>query len=309
MSKLLIQESPLTFQPSLASAIGLNEAIVLQQIHYWISNQKNRGYEQDGHKWVYNTYAEWKENNFPFWSEATIQRVFSSLEDAGLVVSIQPMKGRYDRTKYYRIDYSKLDTFDDSKLIPSDDSKLLCSLNESENTAENTTSQPAKKTDEQKPPYVIQGIEASIYSGRPTTQADIDATNGNQQTALDAFQTALQTPLNWNWYPAKTTDEKTWSDFRKFITDMHAKDSQCFSKYQTWRTQPYARGAMSNLAIKRNPENFPASWSDFLASDSMYGKKDEPAAPTVYKIYNPDDEPKRDNIPAPENLRRSHAAE
>jgi DnaD/phage-associated family protein len=37
--------------------------------------------------------------------------------------------------------------------------------------------------------------------------------------------------------------------------------------------------------------------------------KVEPAAPTVYKIYNPDDEPKRDNIPAPENLRRSHAAE
>ena len=28
---------------------------------------------------------------------------------------------------------------------------------------------------------------------------------------------------------------------------------------------------MSNLAIKRNPENFPASWSDFLASSAMYG--------------------------------------
>lgn len=131
MNKLLIQESPLTFQPSLAVAIGINEAIVLQQVHYWISNPRNKGYEQAGFKWVYNTYAEWKETNFPFWSENTIQRTFSNLEDAGLIVSIQPMKFKYDRTKYYRIDYTKLDVFDDPKLV--------CSLNESETTTETTT--------------------------------------------------------------------------------------------------------------------------------------------------------------------------
>jgi hypothetical protein len=144
--------------------------------------------------------------------------------------------------------------------------------------ADAATSDGERRTDEEKRPYLA-GIEASIFSGRPTTQEDIDATNGNQQTALDAFQIALQTPLNWNWYPAKTTDEKTWRDFRKFICDEYAKDNKCFAKYQTWRTQPYSRGAMSNLAIKRNPENFPASWSDFLASDSGDGKQ-ETATPT-----------------------------
>ena len=35
MSKLLINEHPLQVLPSLATKIGLNEAIVLQQIHYW----------------------------------------------------------------------------------------------------------------------------------------------------------------------------------------------------------------------------------------------------------------------------------
>jgi DNA-binding transcriptional regulator YhcF (GntR family) len=137
MSKLLIHESPLTFQPSLAIAIGLNEAIVLQQVHYWLNNAKNRGYEYGGYKWVYNTYAEWRENNFPFWSENTIQRTFSNLEDAGLIVSIQPMKGKYDRTKYYRIDYTKLDAIDDTKLVSS--------LNESETTTETTHGADAPK--------------------------------------------------------------------------------------------------------------------------------------------------------------------
>lgn len=139
MSKLLIQESPLTFQPSLASAIGLNEAIILQQIHYWVSNPKNKGYDQGGHKWVYNTYAEWKENNFPFWSEHTIQRIFLSLEEKGLIVSIQPMAGKYDRTKYYRIEYAKLDIFDDAKSASIDSANLACSLDDTENTSENTT--------------------------------------------------------------------------------------------------------------------------------------------------------------------------
>ena len=35
MSKLLISENLVMIIPTLAVKIGLNEAIVLQQIHYW----------------------------------------------------------------------------------------------------------------------------------------------------------------------------------------------------------------------------------------------------------------------------------
>ena len=136
MSKLLIEESPLTFQPSLAVAIGLNEAIVLQQVQYWITNPKNTGYEQDGYKWVYNTYKDWKTENFPFWSEATIKRTFLSLEEKGLLISIQPMKNTYDREKYYRINYEQLDTFDEVKLTRSMESKRPV-LHYTETTSEN----------------------------------------------------------------------------------------------------------------------------------------------------------------------------
>ena len=37
MSNLLTQEPPLQVLPSLAVAIGLNEAIVLQQVHYLLN--------------------------------------------------------------------------------------------------------------------------------------------------------------------------------------------------------------------------------------------------------------------------------
>lgn len=103
---LLINEYPLQILPSLAQTIGLNEAIVLQQLHYWIVNKNNKGYYQDGHKWVYNSYTAWQESNFPFWSIPTIQRIFTSLEEQGLIISTQIAST--NRNKYYRINYDKM---------------------------------------------------------------------------------------------------------------------------------------------------------------------------------------------------------
>ncbi len=112
MSKknLLISEPPLQVLPSLAVAIGLNEAIVVQQLHYWTQNQNAKGeVDPAGNKWIFNTYDEWKETNFPFWSAATIQRVFLNLEDMGIVVSAQLNATKRDMRKYYRLDYETLD--------------------------------------------------------------------------------------------------------------------------------------------------------------------------------------------------------
>ena len=107
----------------------------------------------------------------------------------------------------------------------------------------------------------------SILVGEEISQESIYA-NKLIGVALQTFETDMQTPGNWDWYPARSSDEKAWKFLREFVIEKYKEDAKCFEKYQTWRTQPYARGAMSNLAIKRNPENFPASWTDFLASSA-----------------------------------------
>lgn len=109
MSKLLINESPLTVLPSLVKMIGLSEAIVLQQIHYWLNNGK-AGEFINGHKWVYNSYQKWQEDNFSFWSVDGVKKIFLRLEEMGLLVSAQLSDNPWDKTKYYRIDYEKLDS-------------------------------------------------------------------------------------------------------------------------------------------------------------------------------------------------------
>ncbi len=97
---LLIKEPPLQVLPSLAVRIGLNEAIVVQQLHYFLQGTGN-GKTIDGEKWIFNTYEEWR-FVFPFWSTRTIERIFEQLETMNLVVSCQP-EGRQSRRKYYRL--------------------------------------------------------------------------------------------------------------------------------------------------------------------------------------------------------------
>lgn len=109
-SKLLISESPLQVLPTLALKIGLNEAIMLQQVHYWTSNPMNKNIKK-GRVWVYKSYSEWK-REFPFWSLRTIQRTILSLEERKILIADTFNRLITDRTKWYTIDYEVLDSLD-----------------------------------------------------------------------------------------------------------------------------------------------------------------------------------------------------
>lgn len=102
--QLLLNEKPLLVLPALAVKIGLNESIVLQQLQYWL---KKSTHFIDGHYWVYNTYAAWKEQ-FPFWSDKTIRRIIQKLETEGYIITGNFNKIQSDRTKWYRIDFGAL---------------------------------------------------------------------------------------------------------------------------------------------------------------------------------------------------------
>lgn len=106
MGKMLIDEYPLMVLPSLAVSIGLNEALVIQQVHYWIGKMGKR---HDGRQWIYNTYEQW-ENQFPFWSNRTLRRIIANLEEKKLLITSDKYnKMPMDKTKWYTIDYEEVD--------------------------------------------------------------------------------------------------------------------------------------------------------------------------------------------------------
>lgn len=102
---LLYDKHPLLVNPRLAALIGLNEAIVLQQIHYWTEkNRENDNNLRDGYYWTYNTYEEWQKQ-FPFWSRSTVVKTFVNLGKANLLIIGNYNKLKIDRTKWYRVNY------------------------------------------------------------------------------------------------------------------------------------------------------------------------------------------------------------
>lgn len=101
---LLIDEYPLIVLPGLAKEIGLNEAIFLQQLNYWSQDKLNQGIvDEQGRRWIYNSIEAWREQ-FKFFTERTLKRVISNLENLGLILSTTQFKRNpMDRTKSYTI--------------------------------------------------------------------------------------------------------------------------------------------------------------------------------------------------------------
>jgi hypothetical protein len=105
MSTLLINEPPLMVLPTLAKEVGLNEAIIIQQLHYWLNKS---GKTIEGRKWIYNTFEQWQEQ-FPFWSMSTLKRTFKSLETKKILIADNYNQKGFDKTKWYTIDYEVLE--------------------------------------------------------------------------------------------------------------------------------------------------------------------------------------------------------
>ncbi|MGK3497595.1 hypothetical protein [Citrobacter youngae] len=100
---LLMTSRPIVINPDLAYSIGLNEAIALQQINYWLK-ETTSGMERDGIRWIYNTTEQWLEQ-FPFWSESTLKRTFTRLKTLGVLKIEQLNKSQRDMTNFYTINY------------------------------------------------------------------------------------------------------------------------------------------------------------------------------------------------------------
>ena len=103
--KLVADEHPLIVLPTLAAKIGLNEAIVLQQIHYWLG--KECGRIINGVRWIYNRLDDWLEQ-FPWMSKWRLRQALGFLRDLGLVKFAQHEKKLWLRRGWYTIDYQVL---------------------------------------------------------------------------------------------------------------------------------------------------------------------------------------------------------
>lgn len=155
-----------------AGTLGLNEAIIINQISYWNEINKKTGNNfKDGYYWTYNTYEKWAKNDFPYWSADTIRKSITSLENMEIIVSTDKYNSyKIDNTKWYRVDYDKL-----QKIID------IVDQSEKEHSSENERELPQVENES------CGCVNASYTDGlgnlnKPIPETTTDTTNRNYNT-------------------------------------------------------------------------------------------------------------------------------
>ena len=88
-----------------AMRYGVEKAIVLSNIRFWLNNNKNKDLstvKHDGYYWMYNT-AKDMSNVLPYFTQSKVQRLLKQLEYDGVLIVGNYNKVKYDRTKWYTL--------------------------------------------------------------------------------------------------------------------------------------------------------------------------------------------------------------
>lgn len=91
------------FDTDVAQKYGVNAAIILQNIGYWIKqNEANGTNFYDGRYWTFNSKRAYGEL-FPYMSKRQIETAFQKLIEDGVIVTGCYNKLAYDRTLWYAL--------------------------------------------------------------------------------------------------------------------------------------------------------------------------------------------------------------
>lgn len=119
-----------SFDTEIAKEVGINAAVIYQNIAFWCEKNKANGKNiHDGKVWTYNSNRAFSEL-FPYLTQKQIRTALLKLESSGFLEVGNFNKSNYDRTKWYtctrlnsQFDLPKRENESDRKGKPIPDSK------------------------------------------------------------------------------------------------------------------------------------------------------------------------------------------
>lgn len=245
---------PVAYYPSLRRITGsTNATILLCQFIYW------RGKESDQDGWLYKDSDEIEQETGLSYNEQKTAR--KNLIDAGL---IEEYYARLDHQMKFRVILDAVNTswgiaetnVPESHNVPLGNSTKQLSLNESENTTQNTTETGADFP-----------IDWFLAHGMNVPKNHKDKA-GISKLATDEFESAF----GFNSLPWDVSSE--WQAFKKWVAETWQTNPQVFREYAEWRKEDGKYNAMNNKQIRNNPRMFiDTGYPEFLAHKSMYRRE------------------------------------
>lgn len=105
-----------SFNIELASEVGIEGAILIENLYYWIKkNIANKTHSYDGKNWTYNSTRAFQDL-FPYMNKNKISRELTLLKQLGYIETGNFNKISYDRTLWYSLTEKSLSYFEKSIL-------------------------------------------------------------------------------------------------------------------------------------------------------------------------------------------------
>ena len=248
-AKWLFDEHPILIDKKLAAVIGFNEAVVLQQLNYWLHS--NSAKEIDGRLWVYNSYDNWRKDNFPFWSTRTIRRIFDSCEKKGVILTGNFNKAGFDKTKWYSIDENRLNNLMDSPCGQNDQTEWTkCPDGSGQNVHTNT-----------------------IYY--TDTTSETNKHSASHSNALSVSQLEEEFEKVWSKYPNKKGKKQAFNHYKawrrksvKHTNEYLLKKLDEYIRYVEQRR----RNGFSSLSFMNGSTWFNGRFDDELITENVSNK-------------------------------------
>jgi uncharacterized phage protein (TIGR02220 family) len=99
-----------SYHDSVAMLVGVEAAVLFHSLFLWCDyNEKHEKNERDGRYWTFQT-ATHIVKDFPYWNESKVERMISTLVDVGIIDVCLYNKHKYDRTRWFAVNYKKLNS-------------------------------------------------------------------------------------------------------------------------------------------------------------------------------------------------------
>lgn len=116
---LVATDTPIIFCATLARVFEVSGALLLQQLHYWNTNMPSL---VEGESWHYES-ARKLADTLGVFTEQTVRKKLKMMENMGVLHVGVFNKKKYDRTRWYRINYTRL-----AEVLTEQTGKAWCSI-------------------------------------------------------------------------------------------------------------------------------------------------------------------------------------
>lgn len=204
---------------------GVEEAIIIQNIRFWLQkNRANGKHFHDGRYWTYNSKPAFAKL-FPFWSEKQIRRILDSLRKQGVLVVGNYNPNPYDKTLWYSFsDQSMIDEWKEQAGADSPESPLCRPKSPSR------TDQTGRS---------ITDINTDIKTNISPPHAEEDAHPPVKKK--ESIKSPILFEKFWDTYGKKTNKAGTVREWNKLSTDDQQVAVSKVPDYVKFRPDPVYR--------------------------------------------------------------------